>query len=190
MVESLGRNRLIENGQEEPRSLLIPVGSTERSQWPLRYALARRPGETHIDLLCVGRSISCHQTLRFRTQAELAELQSQSAKWLLQHAGKPLQDAGFSVSCHFREGDIVDEIVESSEQLGSDAIVLPAPRPLCVDVLTRGIVRQVLRRPRATAVLMVDREGQAIAVAPPADSPGSVKFLKRYVRQAGSDPGG
>src|SRR5690606_29790162 len=159
MIESSDRKNLIELGREQPRSLLLPVDATERSQWPLRYALARRREVERVDLLAVAEPITNHQLLRFRTQAELSELQSRAAKWLLEHRAKPLLDAGLRVACHVREGDIAAEILEAAEQLGSDAIVLPAPRPIWMDVFRRGIVRDVLRRPRATAVVIVNREG-------------------------------
>lgn len=165
MLDSLGRNRPIENEQEKPRQLLkllIPVGTTRRSRWPIRHALARPHEIAQVDLLAVAEPIASHQLSRFRTERELADLQHRAAKWLLEHAAEPLQEAGVSVARHLREGDVVIEIVEAAEQLGSDAIVLPAPRSAWMRLLSRGIVREVMRRARVTPVLIVNREGQPV----------------------------
>ena len=168
MIESSDRKNRIELGREQPRRLLLPIDATERSQGPLRYALERRSEVEHVDLLAVAERIIYPQMLRFRTQAELSELQNEAAVWLLEHAAKPLQDAGLRVARHFREGNIVAEILEAAEQLGSDAIVLPAPRPLWMNLLGRSVVREVLRRPRATAIVLVSKEGVPIAAEPSA----------------------
>ncbi len=149
-------------GRDAPRRLLIPIDATERSRWALRYALARRDPPVHVDLLFVAEPVTSLEVLRFRTQADIAEFQSKSAQWLLQDAAQPLENAGLSVTGHFREGDVAGQIVDAAEQLGADAIVLPPPRPLWLNFLTRGIVRKVLRRARATPIVHVDRDGQAI----------------------------
>lgn len=163
MTELSDTKTRIEQGRQHPRRLLVPVSATERSQWPLRYALARRREVDHVDLLTVAEPITNPQLLRFRTQAELAELQSVAARWLLEHASKQLEDVGLRVACHFREGEIIAEILDAAEQLGCDAIVLPAPRPFWVDAFRNGIVRKLMRRPRATAVILVNRKGMPIA---------------------------
>jgi nucleotide-binding universal stress UspA family protein len=150
-----------------PRRLLIPIDATERSRWALRYALARRDHPVHVDLLFVAERVTSLEVLRFRTQADIADFQSKSAQWLLEDAAQPLENAGLSVEGHFREGDVASQIVEAAEQLGADAIILPPPRPLWLNFLTRGIVRKVLRRARATPIVHVDRYGQAIEAHSP-----------------------
>ena len=150
---------------EAVQRLLVPVDATERSRWPLRYALARRGAPLHVDLLFVAEPPMRLEVVRFRTQAEQAALQAKMAQWLLEDAARPLQEAGLSVSSHFREGDVADEIVETAERLGADAIVMPPPHPVWLDFLTRGIVRKVLRRARATPVVHVDRKGNPLAAA-------------------------
>ena len=132
---------------------------------PLRYALAHRGTPVHVDLLFVAEPAARLEVLRFRTQAEMAEWQAKMAQWLLEDAAKPLQEAGLSVYSHFREGDIANEIVETAERLGADAIVMPPPHPVWLNFLTRGIVRKVLRRARATPVVHVDREGRPLAAS-------------------------
>lgn len=148
--------------QESARRLLVPVDATERSRWPLRYALAH-PGEPlHVDLLFVAEPVTSLEVLRFRTQADIAEFQAKTAQWLLEDAAGPLQVAGLSVKSHFREGDVVETILETAEQLGADAIVMPPPHPVWFNFLTRGIVRKVLRRARITPVVHVDRDGKLL----------------------------
>src|SRR5690606_3411189 len=138
-----------------PQRLLIPIDGTERSRWGLRYVLARRGEPLHVDLLFVAEPVTGLEVLRFRTQADIAAIQNQSAQYLLEDAAQPLQAAGISVKGHFREGEVASGIVETAEELGVDAIVMPPPHPAWLDFLTRGIVRKVLRRARATPVLTV-----------------------------------
>jgi nucleotide-binding universal stress UspA family protein len=149
-------------GRDASRRLLVPIDATERSRWPLRYVLAQDNGSLHVDLLFVAEPVASLEVLRFRTQAEIAEFQNKSAHWLLEDAAQPLEAAGLSVKGHFREGDIAREIVETAEQLGADAIVMPPPHPLWLNFLTRGVVRKVLRRARATPIVHVDRDGRPV----------------------------
>lgn len=148
----------------EPRRLLVPIDATERSHWALRYALTRRGEPLHVDLLFVAEPVTSLEVLRFRTQAEVAAFQARCAQWLLEDAAKPLEEAGLSVRSHFREGDVAREIVETAEQLGAEAIVMPPARPWWLNFLTRGIVRKVLRLGRAIPVLHVDANGRPIAL--------------------------
>ncbi|MGH8665805.1 MAG: universal stress protein [Burkholderiales bacterium] len=153
--------------RDAPRRLLIPIDATDRSRWALRYALARRDPPVHVDLLFVAEPVTSLEVLRFRTQADIADFQNKSAQWLLEDAAQPLAAAGLSVKGHFREGDVASQIVETAEQLGADAIVMPPPHPLWLNFLTRGIVRKVLRRTGATPIVHVDRDGQAIELRSP-----------------------
>ncbi|MPZ46273.1 MAG: hypothetical protein GEV05_23380 [Betaproteobacteria bacterium] len=153
--------------RDAPQRLLIPIDATERSRWALRYALARRDPPVHVDLLFVAEPVTSLEVLRFRTQADIADFQNKSAQWLLEDAAQPLEAAGLSVKGHFREGDVACQIVETAEQLGADAIVMPPPHPLWLNFLTRGIVRKVLRRTGATPIVHVDRDGQAIELRAP-----------------------
>ena len=154
--------------RDAPQRLLIPIDATERSRWALRYALARREQPVHVDLLFVAEPVTSLEVLRFRTHADIAEFQSQCAQWLLEDAAQPLEAAGLSVRGHFREGDVASQIVDAAEQLGADAIVLPPPHPLWLNFLTRGIVRKVLRRARATPIVHVDRDGETVGLRSPA----------------------
>lgn len=156
------------SNRDAPRRLLIPIDATERSRWGLRYALAQRENPLHVDLLFVAEPVTSLEVLRFRTQADIADFQNKSAQWLLDDAAQPLRAAGISVQSHFREGDVPNEIVQAAEQLGVDAIVMPPPHPLWVNFLTRGIVRKVLRRSRATPIVHVDRSGKPIEAHSPA----------------------
>jgi nucleotide-binding universal stress UspA family protein len=154
----------VSSDAEAPRRLLVPIDATERSRWPLRYVLTRREQPLHVDLLFVGPPVTSLEVLRFRTQAEVAAFQARCAQWLLQDAAQPLAEAGLSVRSHFREGDVAREIVETAEQLGAEAIVMPPAHPLWLNFLTRGIVRKVLRLARAIPVLHVDADGRPVAV--------------------------
>ena len=148
--------------RSSPRRLLIPIDATDRSRWALDYALSRRSEPLHVDLLFVAEPVTSLEVLRFRTQADIAEFQNRLAQWLLEDAAQPLQAAGVSVERHFREGEVAREIVDTAEQLGADAIVMPSPHPFWFNFLTRGIARKVQQRARATPVIAVDRNGEPI----------------------------
>ena len=60
--------------REAVQRLLVPVDATERSRWPLRYALAHSGTPLHVDLLFVAEPVTRLEVLRFRTQAEIADL--------------------------------------------------------------------------------------------------------------------
>ena len=145
------------------RRLLIPLDATERSRWALRYALAHRDRVSHVDLLFVAEPVTSLEVLRFRTQADIAAFQQQTARWLLEDAAQALQAAGISVASHFREGDVARQIVQTAEELGDDAIVLPPPHRRWLNFLTRGIVRRIVRHARATPIVHVDHGGAPIA---------------------------
>jgi len=145
----------------KPSRVLIPIDATERSRWAIRYALAqqRTGAPIAVDLLCVAEPVKSLEVLRFRTHADIAKFQAERAQWLLEDAAKPLQQAGIPVRSHFREGDIAFEILDSAEQLGCTGIVLPAPHPRWLTLLTRDIVREVLGRAKVIGVVTVDRAG-------------------------------
>jgi len=148
---------------EETTRLLIPVDATERSRWALQYALAQNRGrQVEVDLLFVAEPVTAWQVLRFRTQREIAEFQSTIAQWLLEDAAGPLQAAGIPVRCHFREGYVPGQILETAEQLGCEQIVLPSPTPRLLSLLSRDTVRAVQRAANGVPVITVNRAGSPV----------------------------
>ena len=145
--------------------LLLPVDATERSRWSIGYVMAlhksKAPIEVH--LLFVAEPITAWQVLRFRTQADIAAFQRQYGQWQLEDAMLPLRQAGVVTRTHYREGNIAFEILDCAEALGCDRIVLPQPHPRWMRLLNGDVVRDVLDRSHAIAVVTVDRQGVAQA---------------------------
>lgn len=145
------------------RRLLIPVDPTERSRWGLQYALRlQRSGKpVQVALLFVSEPVTAPEVLRFRTQVEIARFQAECGAHILHDAAQPLAAAGVACQEIYREGDIVEQIDDVAEQLGCDEIVLPLPHARIVKLLSRDVVREVIRRAKCVPVVTIDAEGVA-----------------------------
>ena len=145
------------------RRLLIPVDPTERSRWGLQYALRlQRSGKpVQVALLFVSEPVTAPEVLRFRTQVEIARFQAECGAHILHDAAQPLAAAGVACQEIYREGDIVEQIDDVAEQLGCDEIVLPLPHARIVKLLSRDVVREVIRRAKCVPVVTTDAEGVA-----------------------------
>lgn len=145
------------------RRLLIPVDPTERSRWGLQYALRlQRSGKpVQVALLFVSEPVTAPEVLRFRTQVEIARFQAECGAHILHDAAQPLAAAGVACQEIYREGDIVEQIDDVAEQLGCDEIVLPLPHARIVKLLSRDVVREVIRRTKSVPVVTIDAEGVA-----------------------------
>lgn len=145
------------------RRLLIPVDPTERSRWGLQYALRlQRSGKpVQVALLFVSEPVTAPEVLRFRTQVEIARFQAECGAHILHDAAQPLAGAGVACQEIYREGDIVEQIDDVAEQLGCDEIVLPLPHARIVKLLSRDVVREVIRRAKSVPVVTIDAEGVA-----------------------------
>ena len=143
------------------RRLLLPIDATERSRWGIRYVLARHRAGQAVDvaLLFVGEPVTSWQVLRFRTHDEIARFQSQRAQYFLEEAAQPLARNGIPFRALFREGELAFEILDAAEQLECSEIVLPAPPPRLLTLLSGDVVREVLRRQRGIPVVTVDENG-------------------------------
>lgn len=145
------------------RRLLIPVDPTERSRWGLQYALRlQRSGQpVQAALLFVSEPVTAPEVLRFRTQVEIARFQAKCGAHVLHDAAQSLLAAGVSCKEIYREGDIVDQIGDVAEQLGCDEIVLPLPHARMLKLLTRDVVREVIKRTTSVPVVTTGAEGVA-----------------------------
>jgi nucleotide-binding universal stress UspA family protein len=141
--------------------LLVPVDATERSRWGVEYALRQHRDGRPVEacLLFVAEPVTRLEVLRFRTHDEIARFQAESGRLILQDAARPLREAGIAGQEFFREGDIVFQILDTAEQLGCDAIVLPLPHARIARLLARDVVREVLRQTKGVPVVAVDAEG-------------------------------
>jgi hypothetical protein len=98
-------------------------------------------------------------TLRFRTEQEIAAFSSERAKWLLEDAALPLRENRIKHVAYIREGNVVFEILDAAEQLNCSEIVLPSPPHGWMRFLTRNVVSRVLRKQRAVPVVTVNQHG-------------------------------
>jgi hypothetical protein len=145
------------------KRLLIPVDPTERSRWGIRYAMhLQRSGKpVQVALLFVSEPLTAPQVLRFRTQVEIARFQAECGAHILHDAAQPLAAAGVACQEIYREGDIVQQIGDVAEQLGCDEIVLPLPHARIAKLLSRDVVREVIKRAKGVPVVTTDAEGVA-----------------------------
>lgn len=145
------------------RRLLIPVDCGGRSRWAINYAIRQhRSGKpVQVALLFVSEAVSTSEALRFRTQVEAARSQAVSGAEVLRDAALPLLAAGVAYQEIYREGDVVGQIGDAAEQLGCDEIVLPLPAARITSLISRDVVREVLKRVKVVPVVTTDAEGIA-----------------------------
>ena len=143
------------------RRLLVPIDATERSRWGIGYVRALHAAGKAVEaaLLNVGEPVTNWQVLRFRTHDEIARFQAERARYLLDETAQPLAADGIPCRTLFREGEIVFEILDAAEQLECSEIVLPKPPPRPLALLSRDIVRAVVRQRRSIPVVIVDKYG-------------------------------
>lgn len=148
-------------GEKKAMRLLIPIDATERSRWGIEHALRQHRDGRPLEacLLFVAEPVTSLEVLRFRTHDEIARFQAESGRLILQDASRPLREAGIECRDIYREGDIVFQILDTAEQLGCDAIVLPLPHARIARLLARDVVREVLRQTKGVPVVAVDAEG-------------------------------
>ena len=148
-------------GQPKPLRLLVPINANANSRWGARYALQRHLEGTAVEvvLLNVGEIVTQWQVLRFRTQQEVAQFQSERAQAFIDEASALL--AAENIPCRglFKQGDVVFSILDAAEELDCDEIAMPVPQPGLANLFARDIVAEVRRHQGEIPVVMVDSEG-------------------------------
>lgn len=154
-IDTRGDNKLLR--------ILVPINANEDSRWGIQYALRRqREGaQVEVILLNVGEPITQWELLRFRTQQEIAQFQSDSARAFIDEAAGPLATAGIPCRGFFRQGDLVFSILDAAEEAGCDEIVMPLPGKGLSSIFSRDIVATVRHRQRDVPVVAINREGMA-----------------------------
>lgn len=141
--------------------ILVPINANDDSRWGVRYALRRRREGKKVEviLLNVGEQIDQWQVLRFRTQREIAQFQSERAQAFIEEATTPL--AAKNIPCRgvFKQGDVVFSILDTAEELDCDEIAMPMPRKGLPSLFSSGIVRAVKRQQRDVPVVAVNSDG-------------------------------
>lgn len=143
--------------------ILVPINANEDSRWGIQYALRRQRAGAQVEviLLNVGEPITQWEVLRFRTQQEIAQFQSESAQTFIDEATGLLTAANIPCRGFFRQGELVFSILDVAEEADCDEIVMPLPGKSFSSIFSRDIVATVRHRQRDVPVVVINREGIA-----------------------------
>lgn len=141
--------------------ILVPVNAHEDSRWGVQYALRRRQQGKRVEaiLLNIAEPITQWEVLRFRTQQEIAQFQSERAQAFIEEAARPLMAGGVPYRGCFRQGEVAFTILDTAEELDCHEIVMPMPKKSWWGLCSRGAVRAVRRRQRNIPVVIVNSDG-------------------------------
>lgn len=144
--------------------ILVPINANEDSRWGVRYALRRhREGkQVEVILLNVGEPITQWQVLRFRTQQEIAQFQSDTAQAFIEDAARALVAENIPYRGFFKQGDVVFSILDTAEELNCDEIAMPPPKKGLSSLFCRDIVHAVERQQRDVPVVAVNSDGMPV----------------------------
>lgn len=141
--------------------LLLPINATDESRWGLQYALRKHRDGIRLEvvLLNIGEPVTQWQVLRFRTQQEVAQFQSERAQAFIEQARQILEQE--DVPCHglFRQGELAFSILDVAEELDCDEIVMPEPKKCLLTAFSNGTLAAVLRQQRDVPVVVVNGDG-------------------------------
>ena len=147
--------------------ILVPINANDDSRWGVQYALRRyREGaNVEVILLNVGEPITQWEVLRFRTQQEIAQFQSERAQAFIEEAGEPLTAVGVPCRGIFKQGPVVFSILDAAEELECDEIAMPLPNKGFSGLFSRDIVAAVKRRQRVVPVVAVSGDGSLDSIS-------------------------
>ena len=144
--------------------LLVPINANETSRWGVQYALQKhREGKgVEVILLNVGEPIHQWEVLRFRTQQEIEDFQTERAQAFFEETAQTLLAEDIPCRGFFRHGDITFSILDIAEEMGCNEIVLPVPKKRLMSLFARDVVKRIQSRQRASRVVTVNREGAQV----------------------------
>lgn len=147
--------------------ILVPINANDDSRWGVQYALRRhRDGKAvEVVLLNVGEPITQWEVLRFRTQQEIAQFQSERAQAFIEEATEPLMAASIPCRGLFKQGDVVFSILDTAEETGCDEIAMPLPNKGFSGLFSRDIVEAVKRQQRDVPVVAVGGDGSLDSIS-------------------------
>ncbi len=148
----------------KPLRLLVPINANQDSRWGVEYALrCHRQGlAVEVVLLNVGEPITQWEVLRFRTQQEIEQFQSERAQAFIEEASQPL--AANEIACRglFKQGKLVFSILDTAEELDCDEIVMPASKPWLACLFSSDVVSTVVHQQRGIPVVLVNGLGDPL----------------------------
>lgn len=141
--------------------ILVPINAKEDSRWGIQYVLARHREGRKVEaiLLNVGEPVTQWQVLRFRTQQEVSDFQTERAQAFIEEAIVPLTQASISCRGFFKQGDVVFSILDTAAEMECDEIAMPMPKKGLVSIFSRDIVNAVSKRGRNVTVVPVMIDG-------------------------------
>ncbi|MDP1735487.1 MAG: universal stress protein [Sulfuritalea sp.] len=144
--------------------ILVPVNADEDSRWGVQYALRRHHEgrELEVIFLNVGEPITQWEVLRFRTQVEISQFQSESAQAFIEQASAPLIAENILCRGCFKQGNVVFSILDTAEELACDEIVMPRPTSCLLQWLANNVSLTAKRQQRTVPVVFVDQAGALV----------------------------
>ena len=148
----------------KPLRLLVPINANQDSRWGVQYALrCQRQGvRVEVILLNVGEPITQWEVLRFRTQQEIEQFQSERAQEFIEEASQELAKNDVAYRGVFKQGALVFSILDTAEELDCDEIVMPSPKTWLSGLFCGDIVSTVVNQQRAIPVIFVDEQGNTL----------------------------
>ena len=142
--------------------LLVPINANEDSRWGIQYALRRHREGTDLEviLLNIGEPITQWQILRFRTQQEIEQFQSERAQAFIDEAAQLLVAEDIPYRGLFKQGELIFSILDAAEELDCDEIVMPASNKGIASLFSCSIVHAVQQQQRDVPVVLVNSEGE------------------------------
>ena len=148
----------------KPLRLLVPINANQDSRWGVEYALrCHRQGlAVEVVLLNVGEPITQWEVLRFRTQQEIEQFQSERAQAFIEEASQPLAANEIAFRGLFKQGKLVFSILDTAEELDCDEIVMPASKPWLACLFSSDVVSTVVHQQRGIPVVLVNAQGDPL----------------------------
>ena len=148
----------------KPLRLLVPINANDDSRWGVQYALSRqRQGaQLEVILLNVGEPITQWEVLRFRTQQEIEQFQSERAQAFIEEASQLLAANAIAWRGIFKQGKLVFSILDTAEELDCDEIVMPMSKTWLESLFSCDVVSTVEHQQRGVPVVLVNDHGEPL----------------------------
>jgi nucleotide-binding universal stress UspA family protein len=144
--------------------ILLPINAKDDSRWGIQYAVRRQREGARLEvvLLHVGEPVTQWEVLRFRTEQEIAQFQSERAQAFIEEARQPLAAQDISWRGLFKQGELAFAILDTAEELECDEIVMPAATTWLPSLFSRAVAGAVARAQRGIPVVLVNAGGATI----------------------------
>jgi nucleotide-binding universal stress UspA family protein len=148
----------------KPLRLLVPINANQDSRWGIQYALRRHQEGALLEvvLLNVGEPITQWEVLRFRTQQEIEQFQSERAQAFIEEASQLLAANSIPFRGVFKQGKLVFSILDTAEELDCNEIVMPKSKTWLSSLFSCDVVSTAVRQQRGIPVVVVNDGGRRL----------------------------